>query len=352
MNDGPQLRIRYWGTTGTLARSLSPSEVTDKLAAAIQHLLDEGALSEMVSGRPDLPTIRRHLETHLPLYIRSTYGGNSTCVEVQTPDELLILDCGSGFRDLGRELVQRWNAPGFSGSRSGHILLTHAHVDHIAAIPFVEPLYNPANHFTLCAPQAVLDSLEAVFGEKSRLTRIYVPTNYVEMSGIREFRAIVPGEEFTIGQTRVMAYRLNHPGGCVAYRLTRGGRTMVFATDHEHTEVPDPALAEFARDADLLYIDAHYLQAEYDGSIGIGKGLPASHHGWGHSTIEAAVTTAAAAGARLLHLGHHEPARDDAELHWIEQLADRLLTEALRAAGRPADSCRTQLAREELVVEV
>ncbi len=352
MDPGPQLRIRYWGVTGTLARSLSPSDVTDKVAAAIQHLLDEETLGELVARRPDLPTIRRHLESHLPLYLRSTYGGNSTCVEVQTPDELLILDCGSGFRDLGRELVRRWNAPGFNGRRSGHILLTHSHVDHIAAIPFVEPLYNPANHFTLCAPQAVLDSLEAVFGEKSRLTRIYVPTNYVEMSGIREFRPIVPGEEFTIGQTRVMAYRLNHPGGCVAYRLTRGGRTMVFATDHEHTEVPDLALADFARDADLLYIDAHYLQAEYDGTIGIGKSPPASHHGWGHSTIEAAVVTAAAAGVRLLHLGHHEPARDDAELHGIEQLAERLLAEALGKAGRPTDSCRVQMAREELDVEI
>jgi ribonuclease BN (tRNA processing enzyme) len=127
---------------------------------------------------------------------------------------------------------------------------------------------------------------------------------------------------------------------------------MVFATDHEHTEVPDPALADFARSADLLYIDAHYLQAEYDGAIGIGKGVPASHHGWGHSTIEAAVATAAAAGVHLLHLGHHEPARDDAELHWIEQLAERLLTEALRTAGRPTDSCRVQLAREELVIEI
>jgi phosphoribosyl 1,2-cyclic phosphodiesterase len=352
MNDGPQLRIRYWGVTGTLARSLSPTDVANKLAAAIKHLIDDEALDELVASRPDLPTIRRHLETQLPLYLRSTYGGNSTCVEVQTPEELLILDCGSGFRDLGRELVQRWNAPEYRGGRAGHILLTHAHVDHISAIPFVEPLYDPANHFTLWAPQKVLDSLEAVFGEASRLTRIYVPTNYAEMSGIRDFRPIVAGEEFTIGQTRVTAYSLNHPGGCVAYRIERGGRTMVFATDHEHVEVPDLGLAEFARDADLLYLDAHYLQVEYDGAIGICHGRPASHHGWGHSTIEAAAATAVAAGARLLHLGHHEPARDDAELQRIEHVAEGLLAEALRKSDRPADSCRVQMAREELIVEI
>ena len=40
--------------------------------------------------------VRRRVE-QLPIYLRSTYGGNTTCVEVQTPDELLILDCGSGI---------------------------------------------------------------------------------------------------------------------------------------------------------------------------------------------------------------------------------------------------------------
>jgi phosphoribosyl 1,2-cyclic phosphodiesterase len=331
---------------------LSPGEVSDKLALAIQQLLDDEVLGDMVRSRTDLATIRRHLESRLPLYLRSTYGGNSTCVEVETPDELIVLDCGSGFRELGRELNRRWNHPEFRGRREAHILLTHPHIDHIGAIPFVDPLYDPSNHFTLWAPQVVLDSLESLFGEQSNLSRIYVPTNYAEMSGIKEFRTVVPGQSFSVGQTNVTTYGLTHPGGCVAYRLERGGRKMVFATDHEQLDVPDQGLADFARDADLLYSDAQYLQVEYDGTSGIGDARPLSHQGWGHSTVEAAVTTAVAAGVRLLHLGHHEPQRNDLELHHIEQLAEGLLAAGLHNAGQPPDSCRVQLAREDLIVEI
>ncbi|HEV2973169.1 MAG TPA: MBL fold metallo-hydrolase [Pirellulales bacterium] len=352
MDDSRQFRIRYWGVTGTLARSLSPGEVTDKLALAIQHLLDDESLAEIVHGQPDLATIRRHLESRVPLHLRSTYGGNSTCVEVETPGELIILDCGSGFRDLGRELNRRWSAPDFRGRRAAHILLTHSHIDHIVAIPFVDPLYDSTNHFTLWAPQGVLDNLEAVFGERAQLSRTYVPTNYAEMSGIKEFRAIAIGAEFYIGQTTMKTYALNHPGGCVAYRLERGGRKFVFATDHEHLETPDQGLAEFARDADLLYADAQYLAAEYDGKIGIGDAAPRVLHGWGHSTVEAAVATAVAACVRMLHLGHHEPARGDAELNRIEHLAERLLADSLRDASCASDACQLQLAREDFAVDI
>ena len=57
-----QFRVRYWGVTGTLARSLLPGEIADKLAAAIRRLLEDQVLDEIVRSRADLPTIRRYLE--------------------------------------------------------------------------------------------------------------------------------------------------------------------------------------------------------------------------------------------------------------------------------------------------
>ncbi len=220
------------------------------------------------------------------------------------------------------------------------------------AIPFVESFYDPRNHFTIWAPQAVLDSLDMVFSEPSPSSRVYVPTGYAEMSGIKEFRAIEPGIDFEIGQTRLRSFALNHPGGSVAYRLDRSGRRAVIATDHEHQEIPDRRLADFARDADLLYADAQYLTDEYLGQRGIGGGAAQSHAGWGHSTVDAAVATAVEANVRLLHLGHHEPRRTDLELHEIESLAERLLREQLISAGRPPDSCRVQLAHEIMSFQI
>ena len=64
-------------------------------------LIERDRLADLRPG-PDLEAnLRRRIEEELPFHLRSSYGGNTTCVEVQTPDALLILDCGSGFRELG-----------------------------------------------------------------------------------------------------------------------------------------------------------------------------------------------------------------------------------------------------------
>jgi phosphoribosyl 1,2-cyclic phosphodiesterase len=352
MTDGRQFRIRYWGVTGTLARTMMPDEVVDKIARAVQHLLERGMLEELGGLRRDLPALRQRLEACLPRELRSSYRGNSTCVEIETPEELIVLDCGSGVRDLGYKLEARWNAPGYTGSRKAHVILTHPHIDHIVGIPFVEVFYDAKNDFTLWAPQNVLDGLGAVFAEGSQLSRIYVPTAFREMVGVKVLNAIAPGTEFSIGQTRLTTFALNHPGGSVAYRLDRGGRSVVFATDHEHVAAPDLKLAEFARGADLMYADAQYLPEEYSGAVGIGGARGVSHRGWGHSTVDDVIATALAAGVKLLHLGHHEPRRSDDEFERLDQRARELVSASLRAAGRAAESCRVELAHEAMIVEI
>ena len=346
-----QFHVRYWGVTGTLARTLRPAEITDKLAAAIGCLLDKQMLDEIVRSRPDPSTIQR-LVASLPVHLRASYLGNSTCIEIETPGELILVDCGTGFRDLGYDLERRWAAQGSAGVRRANILFTHAHIDHIIALPFVDLFYDPRNHFTIWAPQNVLDSLDAIFRDRSALARVYVPTGYAEMSGIKEFRTVEPGNDFTIGDTHTTTCALNHPGGCVGYRLTRNGHSVVISTDHEHQEIPDHRLADFARGADLLYADAQYLSAEYSGQAGIGDGAPRSHVGWGHSTVDAVIATAVEAEVRILHLGHHEPRRTDTELRQIECLAEQLLRDQLIAAGRPVDACLVQMAHEDLAIHI
>src|SRR4051794_8652455 len=107
MSAAPAFRITYWGLTGTLSAPLLPEQVTAKVAAAVHHLLEQGRLADLRPG-PDSAVAVRRLVEELPFPLRSTYGGNTTCVEVRTPDALLVLDCGTGFRDLGRDLDRRW----------------------------------------------------------------------------------------------------------------------------------------------------------------------------------------------------------------------------------------------------
>jgi|SRR5579884_714507 len=346
MADEPVFTITYWGLTGTLPAPLRPQEVTDKLVRAVARLVEQDRLRDLRPG-PDLERrVRAVVEQHLPLALRSSYGGNTTCVEVRTPDALLILDCGSGFRELGADLERRWGQAGTAAVRRAHVLVTHPHMDHTFATPYFVPYYNPANHFTIWGSQAVLDSLIAVLDPHSGLSKLYFPPTFDQLQALRHFQPLEAGGEIEIGSTRLSTYALNHPGGCLAFRLENAGRSFVFATDHEQKEVPDHGLAEFARGADLLYTEGQYTLTEYEGKVGPAGDAPMPRRGWGHSTVEACVATAVAAGVGELHVGHREPRRGDEELGRVDALVRELARHECRRQGKAEDATRALIPYE------
>jgi phosphoribosyl 1,2-cyclic phosphodiesterase len=352
MSADPVFTITYWGITGTLSAPLRPPEVTDKLVAAVGVLVEQNRLAGLRPG-PNLDgEIRRIVQEHLPFHLRSTYGGNTTCVEVQTPDALIILDCGSGFRELGPALAARWNSQGPAARRQAHILISHAHMDHTLATPYFVPFYDPRNHFTLWGLRRVIDSLIAVFDPHSPLSQLYFPPTFETLAAIREFRPVDDKSSFTIGSTRITTYALNHPGECLAFRLECAGKVLVFATDHEQKEVPDRRLAEFVRGADVLYTEGQYTRAEYDGQAGPAGDPPMKRHGWGHSPVEACVSTAVLAGVKALHIGHREPRRGDEELACIERKVVEMMGDELRRAERPAGGCAVLIPYEGMTVTI
>ena len=141
----------------------------------------------------------------------------------------------------------------------------------------------------------MLNSLSAVLSPKSPLSDTYFPPTYDLMKALKDFHELQPGDDFSVGSTHIRTYPLNHPGGCLAFRLENAGRVFVFATDHEQPQVPDPGLASFAHGADLLYTEGQYLQTEYDGKEAVPGDAPMCRRGWGHSPMEACVATAVAA---------------------------------------------------------
>jgi phosphoribosyl 1,2-cyclic phosphodiesterase len=335
----PAFTITYWGITGTMSDPLLPGEVTAKISACLEELAQRGRLAQLRPGPGLREAVRREL-AELPLYLRSTYGGNTTSVEMRTPDALLILDCGSGFRELGRELARRWNAPDYKGDRTGHVLVTHPHMDHSFGTPFFAPYYDPRNSFTIWGTRPVIQSLEAVLSPTSALSHVYFPPTFDMMKAIRGFREIHAWQEFTIGGTKVRTFLLRHPGGCLAFRLERAGKVYVFATDHEQLEVPDESLAAFAHGADILYTEGQYTRTEYEGETALPGESALPRRGWGHSAIEACVETAMAAGVACLHLGHRDPSRSDADLARLQDYAQ----------GLAGSKCRVVIPHEGMTV--
>ena len=234
--------------------------------------------------------------TPAPLPENMRYGGNTSCVEVRVGDNLYIFDCGTGFRILGRALGREFNGR----SVSAHVFVSHFHWDHIQGLPFFEPLYdNPENHFQFhCSSRT--RSLKQVFEEQ--MASPYFPVGLNEMQARRDFYDLKK-TRLDLGDVSLRTMWLNHPQGCMGFRLESKDGVMVYATDNEPGDATfDKNVRELAAGADVLIYDAQYLPEEYE----------ARRRGWGHSHWREAVNVAMQSGAKELILFHHDPDHDDA----------------------------------------
>ena len=244
------------------------------------------------------------------------YGGNTSCIEVRCGDALLIFDLGTGARLLGNHLAAL-------GTCSGHVFLTHTHLDHILGFPFFRPAYSAANRFDLWAGHLKSQQLDlhATLCELMREPLFPVPLGlmHAELT-FHDFQAgavLQPAAGVTL---RTAA--LNHPGGATGYRLQFAGRSFALVTDTEHVPGrPDGAVLELIAGADLVVYDTTYTDAE----------LP-RFTGWGHSTWEEGVRLCRMARAKRLVAFHHDPDRDDAALDRIAKELDAAMPGALVAA--------------------
>lgn len=227
-------------------------------------------------------------------------GGNTTCVEVVHEGHRLILDGGTGLQPLGASLGSPADAT---------LLFTHVHWDHIQGVPFFAPAFHPESHLTFVGAPGLRDALA------SQMRPPLFPVTLDAFRARLTFLESRVEEPFEVGPFRVQALQMPHPDGVVCYRITAGGRSLVFATDVEHGEHLDRRLLDFAEGADLLIHDAQYTRAEYAGEQG------PCRKGWGHSTWEQAVEAANRAEVDKLALFHHDPTRNDRALAVVESIA-------------------------------
>ena len=236
------------------------------------------------------------------------YGGNTPCIELRTADGwLIILDAGTGIRELGRALLAKGNGAPIVGD----IFLTHAHWDHIQGIPFFAPLFQRGNHFTIWGSRSLQTSLDRVV--RDQMSPVVFPVSFEELQARVDFQELA--EESRAGHGyEVSAISVRHPGGALGYRFTTGnadGRALVYVSDNElspearYDDAPGwrAKLVEFVRGATVLVHDSMYTDGEYKTFVG-----------WGHSTQDQAVELALDADVERLVLFHHRPERSDEEV--------------------------------------
>jgi diguanylate cyclase (GGDEF)-like protein len=264
------------------------------------------------------------------------FGGNTSCVEVRASDgTVIILDCGTGARELGLHLVQTMPQP-----MRLHLFIGHTHWDHIQGFPFFVPAFTPGSELNIYAPIGFQRGLEEAMAGQMEYS--YFPVKMRDLRSRIHFTELDEGF-FRVGGVLVETQFLNHTAPTVAYRMTGDGATIAYATDHEPfwnasgrvSQHPgDERHIAFLKGANLVIHDAQYTDAEYRDKVG-----------WGHSSLEYAVDVALAAGVERLVLFHHDPAHDDAMMEQMEEMA--------RAhVGRRGQALDVLAAREGLELEV
>jgi phosphoribosyl 1,2-cyclic phosphodiesterase len=304
------MRVRFWGTRGSLPVSLTAAAVRRKLVAALR-----GA-----SGRAF--ATERELEDYvdsLGFAAAGTYGGHSPCVEIENggPDYVLC-DLGSGLRPFGQAAIARH---GPASPQTYHVFVSHLHWDHIMGLPFFTPAYIPGNRVRFYGGHP---GLEAALRRQQD-----VPSFPVDFSYLRadiEFVHLDPGTRYDLAGMTVTAKLQRHAGDSYGYRFEANGHTVVYSTDSEHKlTVPEETdgFVDFFRNADLVIFDAMYSLAE----------ATSVKADWGHSSNVVGVELCQQAGVRHLCLFHHEPANDDETISRV--LADTRRLEEITRIGKP-----------------
>jgi phosphoribosyl 1,2-cyclic phosphodiesterase len=292
--------VRFWGTRGSIPVAMSGTEIQRKLVTALVQGVGRSLDTEEKA--------RAFVERELAFPVRHTFGGESSCVEIETGEgEYVLCDLGSGARRFGNGVLA---ARGPAGHRF-HVFMSHLHWDHILGFPFFMPAYLPGNHVRIYGCH---DRLEEAFRHQNAAPCF--PVDFSRMGARIEFVRLEPERRYEIAGLSVQPKLQRHGGDSYGYRFERGSRVLIYSTDSEHKQ-DDPAemaaFVKFFHEADLVIFDAQYSLAD---AISIKED-------WGHSSNVVGVELCQLARARRLCLYHHEPVFDD------ERLAD-LLAETRR----------------------
>ncbi len=328
------MKVKIWGSRGSIPAPIGSAAIEEKIVRAILNM----------------PKIDPHDEDAVRSYIhdlhilrRGTAGGNTCCLEIRSGHDIIVIDAGSGMRELGQDLMK---GPCGRGKGVIHLLFTHLHWDHIQGFPFFLPAFVPGNRLLI---YGMHDIESALAMQQSPLT---FPVDLSYMQAERKFIHIQPGESFQIGSLHIKTLENFHPGRSLSYRLEEidparrewlrssdgeqavafgpkalpeehssfddrhfGNSTnsLVIATDAEYKELDEKTLLpylHFCRNADVLIFDAQYTLRDVWKKVD-----------WGHSSSMIGVDLARRAHIKKLVLFHHDPTYSDDEILDIETRA-------------------------------
>lgn len=305
------MKVRFWGTRGSIPVALTAAQLRSKLIAALA-----GAQGKQLDSAEK---IAHYVEHELGFAVAGTYGGHTSCVQIDSGStEHVICDLGTGVRPFAQAMLAR---SGAATPQTYHVFLSHMHWDHIMGFPFFAPAYIPGNRIVI---HGCHDNLEQALRRQQDAPSF--PVDFSQLAATIEFNRLEPGRNYQIAGLQVTPKLQRHSGDSYGFRFEQHGKAVVYSTDSEHVlenHAECESFVEFFRAADMVIFDAMYALAD---AISVKAD-------WGHSSNIVGVELCQRAGVKCLCMFHHEPAYDDATIATV--LAETQRFEEITRSGSP-----------------
>ena len=292
------MRIKLWGTRGSLPRALThegfrASLLRITIAAAANGIKDLAALQEFINNTDNVPL---------------TYGGNTTCTEIRYRDRSYVVDLGTGLAGFAEE--QR-------ATSNSHFcfLLSHLHWDHILGLPFFPPIYNKS-----CTLDIYHVHAEAPEYLRIKFNGVNFPVRWEELGANINFHRLSLHQPHKLDDLTITPFQLDHPGDAYGYRFDSSNAAVGIAVDNE---LKRKSADELGQDQQCYHaLDVLLFDSQYD------MNEMAEKYDWGHSSPALGIDLAFQEMIKMLVLVHHNPAADDRRLQEKLQRANQYATAA------------------------
>ncbi len=283
------LRVKLWGVRGSIPSPYDPQSLNQQFTNILESFSQsKKSAADFLAGLH--PTTL------------GGFGGNTTCIEVQSTKQNIIIDGGSGIRRLGLSLLA---GPCGKGQGEVHIYFTHFHWDHLIGLPFFIPVFIPGNKIHLYSVQDDLEKTMRLLFQKP-----YFPVPYERLGAQFIYHKLEPRSTSTVGDIKTTPYKLDHPDPCWGFKFECNGKTYSHCVDTEATRVTREDLGAdlpLYQNVDLMVFDAQYTLAEIIDKTD-----------WGHAAAPLGLEIAMREGIKKVIFMHHDPFASDEKIREAE----------------------------------
>jgi phosphoribosyl 1,2-cyclic phosphodiesterase len=276
------LTVDFWGVRGSLPFALTPSEMTIDLRAFMFRFFQQGNMTTK-----DIDPFLQSIGTAT----LGGFGSATTCVQVTSSNQTMIIDAGTGIKNLGDMLM---NGPSGQGDATIHIFLTHFHWDHLIGLPYFKPAFIEGNEIIFYAVQPNVEALI-----RNYLRHPWVENDLSTWKSKIGFQVLHPRIPVTLNDMTIVPYMMDHPDACWGFKVSSGGKNYAHCADTEATRVTHLSLGEdlpMYQNVDLMYFDAQYTLGELADRIN-----------WGHSAAQIGLDLAFRENIKHVLFSHHDP---------------------------------------------